>query len=121
MVFGMPNAGQSDSLRAAPLRVCNARDCAVKHRRAVERLEASARSAGLGVEHIGCQGNCAGPTAVVLVDGEHRWFEKLRSRRARTDLIALATGELPAPTATLAARELTDERRAAAARKLGVA
>lgn len=115
----MPNTTKSQSLPC--LRLCDGKDCAKKQPKAYERLNKTAAEAGVRVESVGCQGSCAGPTAVVDIDGELHWFERLQKRKDQAEVVALAAGERPRPSGRLAKLELTGKRRRKAARKLGAA
>ncbi len=112
----MPNTDESQSL-SATIMLCAGKDCARKQFKPYERLRRAANDADIAVTKIGCQGSCAGPTAVVVVDGEHRWFEKLQKRRDHDDIIALAARASGDPSKRLADRELTGKRRRKAERK----
>ena len=118
-MFSMPNTTKSQPLSC--LRLCNGKDCAKKQAKAYGRMQKVAAEAGVGVESVGCQGSCAGPTAVVRIDGELHWFERLQKRKDQAEVVALAAGEKPRPSKRLQKLELTGKRRRKAARKLGAA
>ena len=85
-MYGMPN-------KPSPvcLFLCNGGACE-KQRKAYAGLQREAQSASLTFASISCQGSCSGPTAVVVGPEGPRWFENLRGKVVRRDLIALADG-----------------------------
>ena len=118
-MYGMPN-----KLSPVCLFLCNGGACQ-KQRKAYAGLQREAQSASLTFASISCQGSCSGPTAIVIGPEGPRWFENLRGKVVRRDLIALADGVTnnPQQTATkrLRKRELTGKRRAKAQRRFAKA
>jgi len=100
------------------LYLCAGKDCFRKERGAYVQLKGSAQCAGLTVQTVKCQGSCAGPTAVVAVDGGHRWFERLQSKSVQQDLVSFATAPTSSPTSRLKKRELSGKQRQKAKKKL---
>lgn len=109
----MPNKPESEVLL-----LCSGTSCAKKERSAYEQLRSAARKTDLLVTNVGCQGSCEGPTAVLTVDGEYRWFERLQSKKSQNDLLRLATAEIEVVPKRLAKRELTGKQRTKAIGKL---
>lgn len=112
-LFDVPNTHKSPTVL-----LCAGKDCFAKRRSDFKSLRRAADDAGLCVDLVRCQGSCAGPTAVLHIDGDPRWFEKLQSAKAQRDVIDLARGEIDEPTKRLRARELTGKRRKKARKKL---
>lgn len=113
MILGMPNTSDSGALF-----LCSGKSCAKKEQSAYEQLRSAARKSDLLVAPVGCQGSCEGPTAVLTIDGNYRWFERLQSKKSQQDLLRLATAEIDVVPKRLAKRELTGKQRAKAAGKL---
>ena len=119
----MANTLQRDPLSAAPegfatLLVCEGKDCAKKQSCAYAKLLKAAKTADVGVQLIGCQGSCTGPTAVLIGADGPRWFEDLKKPKAQADVIALAQGAIAKPTKRLKKRELRGTQRKRAKKKL---
>jgi hypothetical protein len=45
------------------------------------------------VEWVRCQKICSGPVAGTEVDGRLEWFEEVRGRKSRRDVLRLAVGD----------------------------
>lgn len=116
----MPNRSGSEILQGSSVMLCGGKDCAKKQRSAFKNLRSTLRSAGATVTPVECQGSCAGPTAVIRIGGDVRWFERLQGASSQHDLAEIAVGERSEVTRRLAKRELTGKKRAKAAKKLGV-
>ena len=102
----------------ARLLLCDRKSCAKSEKCAFKDLKKQAKLAEVPVEFVGCQGSCSGPTAVVIDENGPRWFEDLRTRKARADVIALATQGVHKPSKHLLKRELTGKQRKRAFKKL---
>lgn len=117
MMFGMPN---SDPV--ACLLICGGQDCRKKQKKAYRALVRSVADAGIDATEVPCQGSCVGPTAVIVDSSGPRWFEDLRSPKARADVVVAATrvslGGKAKPSKRLQSRELTGKKRKKAARRL---
>ncbi len=116
-MFTMPNTPL-----AACLLICEGSDCRKKQAKAYAALVRAAEQAGVSALPVKCQGSCVGPTAVVVDDSGPRWFEDLRSEKARRDLILSATrvslGGKAKPSQRLKDREMTGKKRKKAAKRL---
>ena len=118
-MYGMPNKPQPVCLF-----LCNGGACQ-KQSKAYAGLQREAQSASLTFASISCHGSCSGPTAVVIGPDGPRWFENLRGKAVRRDLIALVDGATSSPhaaaTERLRKRELTGKRRTKAQRRFAKA
>lgn len=121
----MPNKKSSDGETSvsfagrSPSQVllCTKGDCRRTRRDDFDALRDQLLEAGITPGEVGCQGSCEGPTAVVRVGDDLRWFERLQSGKARKGLVELATGATHEPTGALRKRELTGARRRKATKK----
>lgn len=78
---------------AAGLLVCTGKDC--RHDTGFGAIMAMARSVD-GASEVPCQGLCNGPVVGYRIDGELRWFTKVRSPKGRAAVAKmLHSGRVP--------------------------
>jgi hypothetical protein len=70
--------------------VCTGKDCSRSKGHADLVREATDRAK---VDFVRCQKICSGPVIGTEVDGRIEWFEEVRGRKSRRDVLRLTLGE----------------------------
>lgn len=98
--------------------LCAGKNCLQKHRKPNQQIREAARDAGVQTGTFSCIGTCTGPTAVVVINGKHRVYERLAKNQSQQDLIDLARDAKAKPSSRLKQRRITGKKAKLASRKL---
>jgi hypothetical protein len=95
--------------KPAPIVVCIGKDC--RKAAGFDELLASVR----GLDHVdqaSCQDLCHGPIVGLRIDGDLRWYDRIRTHKQRAALLrAVTSGRVPGDLRRLEIRKRRNELR----------